>query len=207
MKNANASRIEGKNGGVFCGSSCRGPVLSQLQTSDNDTRRKTAGGFTLIELLVVVLIIGILASIALPEYRKAVEKARASEAWSTVASIKKAIDISKMAAPSSKECYKFDDLDLTFINSNGTSATGTTYTTSNFIYTLSEGEPFDIPGCIVEAQSRNASCGVYYLATNGNKKTCWSTDSNCAKTCAFLVGGGMASSSACKAINNCYVEK
>ena len=48
--------------------------------------------FTLIELLVVVLIIGILAAIAVPQYQKAVEKAKATQALVMLKTVIQAMD-------------------------------------------------------------------------------------------------------------------
>ena len=54
---------------------------------------KNNRAFTLIELLVVVLIIGILAAVALPQYNKAVAKTRGVEIIANLTALQKAMDV------------------------------------------------------------------------------------------------------------------
>ncbi len=68
-------------------------------------------GFTLIELLVVVLIIGILAAVALPQYQKAVAKSRMMKLLPITKNIKNAEELYYMS--NGKYTENFNDLEIT----------------------------------------------------------------------------------------------
>ncbi len=65
--------------------------MKAAETPDTDLRG-WHHAFTLIELLVVVLIIGILSAIALPQYERAVDKAKAAEALTIISSLRQSIE-------------------------------------------------------------------------------------------------------------------
>ena len=92
-------------------------------------------GFTMIELLVTVLLIGILAAMALPQYVKVVEKQKGTEAVNLLAVIGKAQE--RYFAVNEKYASDFSDLDSDLIDfSTKTPAKGSSYNTKYFVFLL-----------------------------------------------------------------------
>ncbi|MGB2578731.1 prepilin-type N-terminal cleavage/methylation domain-containing protein [Elusimicrobium simillimum] len=128
-------------------------------------------GFTLVELLVVVLIIGILATIGLPQYTRSVEKSRSSEA---VLNLKNVADAMIRYYTIKGMWDKNDNIKSMFdIELNGgTWSTGENlnkYTTPNFRY---EFDCTSSSTCVLDALRENVEekeklYGLRYTLTNG----------------------------------------
>lgn len=99
-------------------------------------------GFTLMELLVVVLIIGILAAIAVPQYKKATEKSRMVEAVSWINAAYKAEQLYQEA----NDVYTshLDELDIEMPGVPWNPANGNNATVGkNFFFTIWSNPPKD----------------------------------------------------------------
>ena len=96
-------------------------------------------GFTLIELLVVVLIIGILAAVALPQYQKAVFKSRWAEGFANMKTIGNALQLCELANgkldwEANDSCGDAGNLDISIGNISGQA-----FSTNNFYYIIDRG--------------------------------------------------------------------
>jgi prepilin-type N-terminal cleavage/methylation domain-containing protein len=58
----------------------------------NGARARSQGGFTLVELMIVVAIIGMLASVAFPQYSRSIYRARAAERMTVMQAIGGAVN-------------------------------------------------------------------------------------------------------------------
>ena len=135
--------------------------------------------FTLIELLVVVLIIGILSAIALPQYQKTVEKARAVEAQTNLAALVTAERVYKMANGAATN--KLDELDIQLPGSYNN--TNKKLTSRYYVYQVilrTGGEGFEAIATRIDNDQDNLKYYIYFLGDGGyyvcvakNEKSRW----------------------------------
>ena len=142
-----------KQGNPFFNKQQEWKILNQVQ-DDLILFKTTACGFTLIELLVVVLIIGILAAVALPQYQKAVEKSRATQALTLAKSIGQATRAFHLAT--GQYATSMDQLDIEPPNAKGWSISLFNSGDMHEIYFYRDSGPYVGAGFIVPVQVTNS---------------------------------------------------
>ncbi len=174
-------------------------MKSKKQINQNKQKNKNLKqGFTLLELLVVVLIIGVLAAIALPQYNKEVEKGRATEALTILKTIANASHIYYMTNGSYPQ--NIDELDIEI---PGTSIT-------NFGVHRVQSKYFEYGtnrdsgrSSIIAIANRLPISTFYWLNYfDDNVICCYTTNAKGTKFCKYISKGkinAIHSSS-----NNCY---
>lgn len=116
-------------------------------------------GFTLIEVLTVVVILGVLASLALPKYARAVERSRATEAMASI----KAINDSIYAYYAEKETCPTSFKKLV-VNFSGTANDGASVTSKYFTFSLDAS--VNVPGTSCPGAKATRLSGYSYTIWN-----------------------------------------
>jgi len=167
-------------------------------------------GFTLIELLVVVLIIGILAAIAVPQYQRTVEKSRAAEAFINVKNMAQKAQMYYMETGTTNLDAKTIDIltEIDAVPSGSTAATITTiksWQTATFSY---------LPNDITNLQARRRPEPPSYIISASLQNQldwghivwiwqCQSADTMGQKACESL-GGKLLNTNIVGTINRTY---
>ena len=104
---------------------------------------KKQHGFTLVELMITVVIVGILASVAIPLYQANVTRAKAAEADAALGSIRTALRVSYAENGSYPSAASYVAITTLTIDVDSTDLVGSYFSPSDYTY-QSDGSTFTI---------------------------------------------------------------
>ncbi len=152
--------------------------------------KHTKRGFTLIELLVVVLIVGILAAVAVPQYQRAVRRSRMAEVWSTMGSLRQALAVKMLEGPR----VDYEDGTVSWNPANLDASISCTSASATFCWV--QCPLAELKGCYYKASGTPTNPGITFegnVGEVGNEYAFRLTLDNDGQSCEAPSGGDYSS--------------
>ena len=119
---------------------------------------KNKSGFTLLEVIIVIIIVGVLASLALPRFFSTVEYSRGTEAMSALATVRQSIERCYLMRRDYGSCTSFATLDV---------ENPEAVPNAHFMYVIASGVATEYTITATRASTEGGSGGTIQVYFNG----------------------------------------
>ena len=126
--------------------------------------RNNKSGFTLLEIIIVIIIVGVLASLALPRLFSTVEFSRSTEALNAIGMIRKSMERCFLTNDTNANCVVFANLDIEDPSASAGNTSGSIF---NYTFTYTDEDNYVIIATRVGGDDAGDTVNVTVSDTTG----------------------------------------